>query len=153
MELRKQLWGYRRADVHAAMDLQAARVREQEAAAAALADRVAELEAELEAAKVQIAALRRRVANPLGDRSSTDLVLIVGPMESVGELAPLAEAITQCPYLTPRLRLYRDGYYHLECSTEDMTRLLGWLHSHEDIASVSTVEGAVRVVPAQRSVS
>jgi cell division septum initiation protein DivIVA len=153
--LSRELLGFNRNEVRRRFKAYETQLSEMTVALQVAEERIARLEAEIEEYKVTVASLRRKVAEA---RDTTDgdavepVVILVGPANVLGDITGLIDDLETVPNLLPRLRVYRDGFYRVEASTNNLMAVVRWLEARDDVNEVAVQDDAIHVVPRGRMV-
>jgi regulator of replication initiation timing len=150
-----QLFGYRRVRVNRKIKSLERSLQEALADSEQLQKSVQDLSLELKSLRAEkeeyrtaVMSLKRQQMDVVSEeRPTVPMTVMVGPTDTVALIAHLMEALDNCPHLTVRFRLFRDGYYRVDGVTTDPVSLLSWLQKRPEVQVLDRDKGTIHVVP------
>lgn len=91
---------------------------------------------------------RSESAVPLRRGRVAPLVVVIGPVDRLGEIEDLTIELESFPELDVHFRLFRAGAYRVDASCSDIDALVGRLRVRKDVLAVERQGAAVHVLPA-----
>jgi hypothetical protein len=149
----RELFGYSRAEVKRRIKTFEAQISDATSALEAARQEIARLEARVEEQEVIIAALRRKiieVSDGSGNGLTEPIEILIGPVNVLGSIAGLIDDLEAMPHLTPKFRVYRDGFYRVDGTTDNILAVVRWLEAHSETGDVVVQDDAIHVLPKGR---
>lgn len=147
MKFGRDFFGYRRADVEAAIE-QLERLRDDQAREIdALRTQVSQLMQAREIDQVTIASLRRTI----GELARADgvtvapVTIMIGPVARLSDVVSLVDGLQDLEAFSVRFQVFRDGFYRLDGFVGHVGQVIEWLQLREEVDHVRQEKDVIYV--------
>lgn len=145
----KQLFGFEKTAVYRVLDELETEIAELTAKVDSLGDQLKESTAQREELSLTIAAMRRQHIQMFAQKDGNvePITVMIGPARALGDITGLIDSMEGCPHLIPKFRVFRDGFYRVDGSAVDKSRLITWLHSLAEVRDTIVEGETLHVLP------